>query len=62
MTYQIATCTETGEIIEIDDEVADTLAQAASWLAGGWIKIEPNLYRANNLNGTVSYATIVEQA
>lgn len=54
MTYRLATCTENGTIIEIDDEVTTTFEQASNWL-GAWVKVGDNLWKNDS-----GYACIVE--
>jgi len=59
MTYQIATCTSDGTIIEIDEEVADTMHQAQAWLSS-YVKAGPNLWSSRDDDGTPVYARIVD--
>lgn len=44
--FQLAVCTEQGTVIEIEDNIADTLEQAENWLM--WAtRINENLWSDN---------------
>lgn len=61
MKYRIARCTSRGEVLELDNELAETREQAMGWLCDLEM-IQPNLWVALLPDGSADYAKITEVA